>query len=249
MNKLFLLLLFFFSFHCKAIDSLATEQKKPQHFTEKDLLIDSQKITPTHFENSIKEDYSSEDFNYVEKIPEKSAWDHFKEWLRNLIRKSFGVTGPVAGIIVVWIFYAIAIIVVALVIYYIVKSMVNKEGQWIFAKSSSKRIINYDDIERNLKDVDFDELIKNTLKSGDNRLAIRYYYLWILKQMAEKGIIDWNPEKTNSDYLYEIKSNTLKTDFSYISYLYNYIWYGEFEMDQASFESAKHTMEKTLQSL
>lgn len=127
--------------------------------------------------------------------------------------------------------------------------MVNKEGQWIFAKSSSKKIINYDDIERNLKDIDFDKLIKDTLKSGDNRLAIRYYYLWILKKMAEKDIIDWNPEKTNSDYLYEIKSTTLKTDFSYVSYLYNYIWYGEFEVDQSSFENAKHSMEKTLQSL
>ena len=249
MNKLLLLLLLFFSFHCKAIDSLATAQKKPQHFTEKDLVIDSQKVTPTHFESSIKEDYSSDDFQYEEKIPEKSAWDHFKEWLANLIGRLFGVTGPVAGIIVVWIFYGVAIIIVALVIYYIVKSMVNKEGQWIFAKSSSKKIINYDDIERNLKDIDFDKLIKDTLKSGDNRLAIRYYYLWILKKMAEKDIIDWNPEKTNSDYLYEIKSNTLKTDFSYVSYLYNYIWYGEFEVDQSSFENAKHSMEKTLQSL
>ena len=249
MNKLFILILFFFSFHCKAIDSLTTEQKKAQRFTEKDLVIDSQKVTPTHFENSVKEDYSSEDFQYEEKIPEKSAWDHFKEWLRKLIGRLFGVTAPVAGIVVVWILYGVAIIVVALVIYFIVKSMVNKEGQWIFSKSSSKRIINYDDIERNLKDIDFDKLIKDTLKLGDNRLAIRYYYLWILKKMAEKDIIDWNPEKTNSDYLYEIKSNTLKTDFSYVSYLYNYIWYGEFEVDQTSFESAKHTMEKTLQSL
>ena len=67
--------------------------------------------------------------------------------------------------------------------------------------------------------------------------------------MSEKNIIDWNLEKTNSDYFYEIKSESLRNDFSYVSYLYNYIWYGEFEITVDSFESIKKTFETTLQSI
>ena len=67
--------------------------------------------------------------------------------------------------------------------------------------------------------------------------------------MSEKSIIDWNPEKTNSDYWYEIKIESLKNDFSYLSYLYNYIWYGEFEITESSFESMKKTFEATIQSI
>ena len=57
--------------------------------------------------------------------------------------------------------------------------------------------------------------------------------------MSEKGIIEWDIEKTNSDYLYEIKNETRRDEFAYLSYLYNYIWYGEFELDEATFEKAK----------
>ena len=131
----------------------------------------------------------------------------------------------------------------------IVKAILNKEGQWIFGKSTTKKIINHDDIERNLQHIDFEKLIASTLKLGNQRLSIRYYYLWLLKKMSEKNIIDWNPEKTNSDYWYEIKAESLKNDFSYLSYLYNYIWYGEFEITATSFESMKKTFETTIQSI
>ena len=97
--------------------------------------------------------------------------------------------------------------------------------------------------------VDFEKLIQETLTKGDNRLVIRHYYLWILKRLAEKNIIDWHTEKTNSDYLYEIQSTDLRNDFQYLSYLYNYIWYGEFKMNEETFSNAKKSFEKTLKSL
>jgi len=135
------------------------------------------------------------------------------------------------------------------VIYLIVKSILNKEGQWIFGKNSDKKIINYAEIEKNLQLVDFEKLIKNTLKSNEKRLAIRYYYLWLLKKMAEKEIIEWDAEKTNSDYLNEIQNPNQKDNFAYLSYLYNYIWYGEFELDENTFDRAIATFDKTIQTI
>jgi hypothetical protein len=67
--------------------------------------------------------------------------------------------------------------------------------------------------------------------------------------MSEKQIIEWDAEKTNSDYVYEIKNEQFKNNFNYLSYLYNYIWYGEFDIDDVTFEKAKASFEKTIQSI
>jgi hypothetical protein len=67
--------------------------------------------------------------------------------------------------------------------------------------------------------------------------------------MSEKQIIEWDVEKTNSDYIYEIKSAELKARFEYLSYLYNYMWYGEFAVSIEDFEKAKKAFETTLKSI
>lgn len=249
MNKLLLICLLLLSFAGKANDSLAIPKKPPLEFTEKDIKVDTSSQQLRKFDSNFKEKYTSNEYQFEVKVQEKNWWDRFVEWLEGLFRRLFGLSDGVSSKAVDWTLNILATIIVLVVIYLITKAILNKEGQWVFGKSTTKKIISHDDIERNLKYIDFEKLIKDTLKAGDNRLAIRYYYLWILKKMSEKSIIDWNPEKTNTDYLYEIQSDSLKKDFGYVSYLYNYIWYGEFELDEASFENAKKSFEKTLQSL
>lgn len=248
-NKVLLITILLLSFTCKANDSLVVPKKPAIELTENDIKIDTSPIQLKKFDSKFKEKYTSNEFQYEVKVKEKNWWDRFVEWLEDVFRSLFGLSDGVSSKAVNWTLNILATIIVLVVIYLIVKAILNKEGQWVFGKSTTKKIISHDDIERNLKYIDFEKLIKDTLKAGDNRLAIRYYYLWILKKMSEKSIIDWNPEKTNTDYLYEIQSESLKKDFGYVSYLYNYIWYGEFELDEASFENAKKSFEKTLQSL
>jgi hypothetical protein len=67
--------------------------------------------------------------------------------------------------------------------------------------------------------------------------------------MSEKELIEWDVEKTNSDYLYELKSPQLKANFEYLSYLYNYIWYGEFDLNTQEFEKAKKAFDSTIQTI
>lgn len=217
---------------------------------QKEIIVDNSIIKPLKFDPNFKKSYQSADFVYEVKITEKGIWDRFLDWLSFWFKKIFGfpnmdVSGKYVDLALKWI----AILIVVYVIYSIVKLILNKEGQWIFGKSTTQKIVKYDDIELNLKNVDFEKLIKDTLKSGEQRLAIRYYYLWLLKKMSEKNVIEWNPEKTNSDYLHEIKNESIRNDFGYVSYLYNYIWYGEFDLDENTFEKAQKTFEKTLQSI
>ena len=66
--------------------------------------------------------------------------------------------------------------------------------------------------------------------------------------MSRQQIIEWDVEKTNSDYLYEIKNQEIKDEFAYLLYLYNNIWYGEFELDDATFAKAKNAFEKAIKN-
>ena len=228
---------------------MAVAEKKAVHYSEKDIKVDNSVVISPKFNPNLKYKYNDAAFQYEVKVAEKGLWDRFTEWLSYWFKKLFGLSDSVSSNAVNITLKIIATIIVLFVIYLIVKAILNKEGQWIFGKSTTKKIINHDDIERNLQHIDFEKLIASTLKLGNQRLAIRYYYLWLLKKMSEKNIIDWNPEKTNSDYWYEIQTESLKNNFSYLSYLYNYIWYGEFEITETNFETVKKTFETTIQSI
>ena len=246
MNKLLLLIFLLFCTFISAQDSIVKPKKISIKYTEKDILIDTSTISPAKFDLNFKKKYNTSEFIYEVKAKEIGAWDRFVEWLGYWLKKLLGLSSNVSSSGIDITLRIIAGIVIIVVIYLIVKAVLNKEGQWIFGKSTTKRIIHHEDIERNLQNVDFEKLIASTIKSGNQRLAIRYYYLWLLKKMSEKEIIDWNPEKTNSDYLYEIKNAQLKQNFSYASYLYNNIWYGEFEINDDSFTSIKKSFEAIL---
>ena len=250
MNKFILIFLSITFVSFGAADSLIIPKKNKIFFTEKDIQIDTAYIELKSFEKNFKSKYTDDQFVYEFKSKEKNAWDRFKEWLAGIFKNIFSFSNKEASMNFVEILMKVlAVLVIVFVIYLIVKSIMNKEGQWIFGKNSDKKIIDYTEVEKNIHTIDFEKLIKNTLKSGEKRLSIRYYYLWLLKKMSSKEIIIWDIEKTNSDYLYEIKNQTQKDEFAYLSYLYNYIWYGEFDMDDATFIKAKNSFEKAIQAI
>jgi hypothetical protein len=246
-----ILFLFLFCIACQSMaqgsGTLKSKAKTVQNVQiNTALATDTSTIVLKQFDTKFKDKYKNANYIYEFKTPAKTAWDRFLDWLSDLIRSLFqfsttGVAGSLIGIIFKIIMFGIIIFV----IYLITKAILNKEGQWVFGKNS-KSIIEYSNIEKNLHNTDFDKLIKNSEANGENRLVVRYYYLWLLKRLSDKGLIIWDIEKTNSDYLYELKNQSDKEQFEYLSYLYNYIWYGEFELDQETFVKAKTAFEKAI---
>jgi len=219
----------------------------------KDSLViatDTTSIERVYFNENLKEKYNDKAFIYEEQTPAKSMWDSFLEWLSQWLSRIFNVQDSQNAMTVVdYTINTIAVILIGIVVFLIVKAILNKEGSWIFGSKSDRNLIRYDEIEKNLHLVDFEKLIKESIKAGEHRLSIRYYYLFLLKKMSEKQIIEWDLEKTNSDYIYEIKSVELKANFEYLSYLYNYMWYGEFDLTLEDFEKAKKAFDTTLNSI
>lgn len=211
--------------------------------------IDTQPITKRHFED-LKDKYSGNNFIYERTVENSGLWSRFKQWLSDFFKNLFDINSDARASditdILLKIFYVVIFI---LVVFFIVKAIINKEGKWVFGKSSDKSIIPVTDIENNIYEADFKSLITSAENSNNYRLAVRYYYLWLLRSLSQAEIIEYDVEKTNSDYHYEITSDDLKKEFSYTSYLYNYIWYGEFDIDQSQFNKAKTAFTQFLNSI
>lgn len=72
---------------------------------------------------------------------------------------------------------------------------------------------------------DYDKLIKQSVDQADYRSAVRFLFLKTLVQLAERDYIQQSADKTNYQYVQEIRAD-LKNDFSSLVLNYEYTWYG-----------------------
>jgi hypothetical protein len=135
-----------------------------------------------------------------------------------------------------FLFYGILIAAVI----YLVYVLLNDGSSGLFSRRQHQKLEGSEDITaENIERTDIDYLIESAENNSDYRLAIRYYYLNTLKALGLKKHIQIEDDKTNSEYLSELYNTPYKDKFQYTSYLYDYIWYGEFPLNAEKYEAAK----------
>lgn len=184
----------------------------------------------------LKEKYTGDEFNYETNTGEsKNLLARFIKWLFQGIGDAVGINiSPNTLLVLEYIIYGLMGI---LVIYLLIRIFINEKFNSIFTKKA-KAILDIDLTEQHIEVIDLDSLMSAALKNKDYRLAIRYQYLKILKQLSQKEIIEWHFDKTNVDYEKEIGESKLRNDFKKVSYLYEYIWYGEQIIDEVGYTNA-----------
>lgn len=83
---------------------------------------------------------------------------------------------------------------------------------------------------------DPDAMIRNAIKNGNYRLAVRYLYLQTLLRLSEKKFIRLNSNKTNYEYVTEVRNQKFANEFASLTLKYEYVWYGEYPVDEKLFE-------------
>ncbi|MCB4809450.1 hypothetical protein LG651_14435 [Tamlana sp. 62-3] len=141
-------------------------------------------------------------------------------------------------------------IAIAFAVIFLAYILVNEGGSNLFTARKHKKVNFSEDITaENIESADIKSLIKNAENNNNFRLAIRYYYLLVLKQLSLKNFIKFEDDKTNSEYYNEILEKPFSDQFSYTSYLYTYIWYGEFPVNTAQYSKAKDNFETLLNTI
>jgi len=83
---------------------------------------------------------------------------------------------------------------------------------------------------------DPDSLLRIAIRNGNYRLAVRYLYLQSLQRLSEKKFIEINSNKTNYEYVMEVRRHKFANEFASLTLQYEYVWYGEYPVNEKLFE-------------
>jgi hypothetical protein len=195
------------------------------------IAVFAKSVQKIKFKPNFRDNYKGVEFNYYEEKIDDSVWRGFIEWISRILYKMFDIQpnsiNPENIDLTIKIICGIVILIVVLLI---VKTIVKGNHSFNLFKKN-KDIDYHTEIVENIHEIDFNERINQAISEQNYRLAVRYHYLWMLKKLTDRKVILWHPQKTNSEYLYEIQSDNELIFFKKSCYYYDYIWYGEFEID------------------
>lgn len=203
--------------------------------TENDSLYNTKEIS----ESTIDWYRKKSDFQYKEKggveKPNFNWLSQLFDNLENLFENLFGFDIPDSFFEVVrWLFI---LTVGGVVLYYLVQFL-GVNVNWRRKKKQDGEVISFEELEENLEEVDFSTLIESAIKNKSYRVAVRLLFLKNLQSLSKRELIEWEIDKTNNDYKYELSATKLSSQFEEIVYLFEHIWYGNFELSEGEFQEA-----------
>lgn len=210
--------------------------------------MDRSSVVQKKFDTKALEKYKvDKDFDYSENktVEDSTLIERLYNWLsRQLLRFLEWIFGvKYARGILGSIFMVIPFIIVAVLMFLLIKFFLKVNSNSIISNTSNKSVVAITEDEELIKHKNLLKLIQQAIDNKNYRLAIRFYYLNTLKQLEEKDLIAWEQQKTNEDYIEEISKETIKRAFKDLTRLYDFVWYGNFEINEAKFVKVVATFE------
>ncbi|GAA4375108.1 DUF4129 domain-containing protein [Hymenobacter koreensis] len=94
------------------------------------------------------------------------------------------------------------------------------------------------------EDIHADDLLPRLTEAettGNFRVAVRLGYLLVLRSLAERHLVQWQPEKTNHDYVHELAGTPWQQGFATLTRQFEYAWYGEQPLTAAQYAAVRET--------
>ncbi|OMP80534.1 DUF4129 domain-containing protein [[Flexibacter] sp. ATCC 35208] len=116
----------------------------------------------------------------------------------------------------------------------------------------SKTENNKEDIQLVEEDHDasgYESHIQQAIAEGKLRLAVRLMYLQTIRVLADKEIIVYSKEKTNSAYLRSLSQTQWHKPFARLTVDYEYIWYGEVPVNGEQFSTIQGQFKQFMNEL
>ena len=89
------------------------------------------------------------------------------------------------------------------------------------------------DGEDTIYGIDFDKQIAKAKSKEDYYEVVRLVYLQTLKKLNDAGLIVWEPYKTPTQYLYEVKDATILARLRPMTTLFLRVRYGKYEATES----------------
>lgn len=104
-------------------------------------------------------------------------------------------------------------------------------------------------IEDNLHESDLEKALRLALDAKDYRMAIRLYYLSIIKELSMRNWIKWKRDKTNGQYVSEMMEKPEGNTFRQLTIAFERTWYGDEDIALKHFELLSPQFQNFINSL
>ena len=177
--------------------------------------------------------HSDRDYQYnYDAKPPTSPWARFREWFWRKVNEFFSSKAYKS----LWQYVILLAIAVA-VIWLLIKADVLA---FMFPKKAQDAPLDYENLGENIHEINFETAIEEAVTQRNFRLAVRLLYLQTLKRLTDANLIAWKPDKTNRQYVYEMANSPFHADFEYLTTQFEFVWYGDFPVDEARFQQVKN---------
>lgn len=102
---------------------------------------------------------------------------------------------------------------------------------------------------QDLFSLDYAYQIQKALEQKNYRLAIRLQYLELLKKLTDRELIHFLPDKTNFDYLMQLRGSAYYDDFFAVTRSYEYSWYGLFDITEGMYQKINSVFQNLKQRI
>ena len=203
-------------------------------------LHDTMHVTVRHFAPEKLRAYRSDPaFQYeVASEPASSAWDYFWTWIWDKIDKIMHMPGGAVTVKTILVAGA----TVLLVIFVTKLAGMNRVG--LFGKKNLGGTLEYTTSEENIFAINFNEALQAALEQKNFRMAIRLLYLQSLKKLADRQMIEWKVNKTNSTYVEELTELQQQRVFSHLTSQFETHWYGNQPVQEYDFYPLQQEFEQ-----
>ena len=207
--------------------------------------IDTGTVALRSFDSEALEAYKAEaEFQYQEEVKiDKESWlARLSRQIREFLFGEDGARGVTFFRILVYLIGIAALILIVL-------GLLKIRITGIFGKSARKTGVAFEELNEDIHEMDFDQLVQEAVDQGNFRRAVRLHYLRSLKVLSDRELIEWRPYKTNHDYQTELRTTPWAKDFDELTRDFEYVWYGDFSLNSEEYQSVASVFKDFQQKL
>ncbi len=133
---------------------------------------------------------------------------------------------------------AVKVVVVTVVIIALVFLLWKIFGNTKFLKNKKTKGGEFsflDEAEENLEESDLERFLREALEKKQYKVAVRIYYLMSIKELMQQNFIVWKKNKTNFEYLTEMRERKEFEHFRSLTRAFEIVWYGDVEIEEKEF--------------
>jgi hypothetical protein len=221
---------------------LAGEATTPNCTLPATLMADTSLIEIVSVDSSLFESYySDKDFIYsqIDKPIVTGFWD--KIAYRILQFLNFMFKNNIASNILIFIIFIVFILLMI--------RLIGGDFQTLFSrnKAITNKISSF--VADNIAETDFDALTDEEVSKDNLNMAVRFQYLKLLQTLSRQQLIDWQPDKTNRQYIQELLQQPFIEAFLNATKTYEYVWYGKFRITQPVFNDMRNQVNQLIKQV